>query len=146
MLTQKHRPNHLGIWGWLGGGRWGFERYLYILHRVTGLGVLAYFVLHIGVTSMRTLGPGVWARTMAQVEAPIFVLGEYLVFVAFGFHAVNGIRLVLLELGISVGKPFEPVYPYRTSVHHQRPLAIAAMLLAVVVAALGGVNLLSLHQ
>lgn len=146
MLTQKHRPNHLGIWGWLGGGRWGYERYLYTLHRVTGLGVLAYFVLHIGVTSMRALGPSMWARTMARVDAPVFVLGEYLVFAAFGFHAVNGIRLVLLELGISVGKPFEPVYPYRTSVHHQRPLAIAAMLLAVVVAALGGVNLLSLHR
>jgi len=95
---------------------------------------------------MRTLGPDMWAQTMARVEAPIFVLGEYLVFAAFGFHAVNGIRLVLLELGISVGKPIEPVYPYRTSVHHQRPLAIAAMLLAVVVAALGGLNLLSLHQ
>ena len=121
MLTQKHRPNHLGIWGWLGGGRWGYERYLYTLHRVTGLGVLAYFVLHIGVTSMRALGPSMWARTMARVDAPVFMLGEYLVFAAFGFHAVNGIRLVLLELGISVGKPFEPVYPYRTSVELPAP-------------------------
>jgi len=44
-------PNRLGVWGWLGGGRWGVERYLYTLHRVTGLGLLAYFVMHILLTS-----------------------------------------------------------------------------------------------
>ena len=47
MLEAKGHPNHLGIWGWLGGGSWGPERYLYTLHRVTGLGLLAYFLLHI---------------------------------------------------------------------------------------------------
>ena len=38
MVEYKGRTNRLGIWGWLGGGRWGWERYLYTLHRVTGLG------------------------------------------------------------------------------------------------------------
>ena len=33
-------PTASGFDGWLGGGRWGFERYLYTLHRVTGLGLL----------------------------------------------------------------------------------------------------------
>jgi len=42
--------------GWLGGGRWGFERYLYALHRLTGLALLAYFVMHIGITSSRAFG------------------------------------------------------------------------------------------
>jgi succinate dehydrogenase / fumarate reductase cytochrome b subunit len=140
MITTKHHPNRLGIWGWLGGGRWGFERYLYTLHRLTGLGLLAYFLMHIVLTTSRSLGPEAWARAMKTVEGPAFVLGEYLVFAAFALHALNGVRLVLLELGVGVGKPIEPVYPYRTSVHVQRPLAVGAMLLAAAVAIIGGLD------
>ena len=142
MLVTKGRPNRLGIAGWLGGGRWGFERYLYTLHRVTGLGLLAYFLMHIFVTTFRALGPQAWEGAMATVSGPLFKTGEYLVFLAFAFHAVNGIRLVLIELGISVGKPIEPIYPYRTSVDVQRPLAIGVMVVAAVIAVLGGVQFL----
>ena len=140
MITTTHYPNRLGIWGWLGGGRWGFERYLYTLHRLTGLAHLAYFLLHIVLTTSRTLWPDVWASAMKAVQGPVFVLGEYLVFAAFVLHGLNGLRLVLLELGVGVGKPIEPVYPYRTSVHVQRPLAVGVMLLAVVVVIIGGLD------
>ena len=140
MLQNKGRPNRLGIWGWLGGGRWGWERYLYTLHRVTGLGLLAYFLMHIIVTSARALGKQPWENAMASVSGPMFTLGEYLVFAAFAFHAVNGIRLGLVELGIAVGRPIEPVYPYRTSIDVQRPLAVGVMVVAAIVAVLGGLN------
>jgi succinate dehydrogenase / fumarate reductase, cytochrome b subunit len=140
MLQNKGRPNRLGIWGWLGGGRWGWERYLYTLHRVTGLGLLAYFLMHIIITSTRALGKQPWENAMASVSGPLFTLGEYLVFAAFAFHAVNGIRLGLVELGIAVGKPIEPVYPYRTSLDVQRPLAVGVMVVAALVAVLGGLN------
>jgi succinate dehydrogenase / fumarate reductase cytochrome b subunit len=140
MLDYKGRPNRLGIVGWLGGGRWGAERYLYTLHRVTGLGLLAYFLLHIFVTAARRFGQEAWQQSMARVTGPVFTLGEYLVFVAFAFHAINGIRLVLVELGFGVGKPIEPVYPYRTSVDVQRPLAVVVMLVAAVLVVLGGLD------
>jgi succinate dehydrogenase / fumarate reductase cytochrome b subunit len=142
MIDNKGRPNRLGIAGWLGGGRWGFERYLYTLHRLTGLGILLYFVLHIFVTSSRALGRESWEAAMGRVSGGIFVLGEYLVFAAFAFHALNGIRLALVELGIGIGRPIEPVYPYRTSVHAQRPLAIGVMILAGILAIVGGFGFL----
>jgi len=142
MIDTKGRPNRLGIAGWLGGGRWGFERYLYTLHRLTGLGILLYFVLHIFVTSSRALGRESWEAAMGSVSGGIFVLGEYLVFAAFAFHALNGIRLALVELGIGIGRPIEPVYPYRTSVHAQRPLAIGIMILAGILAVVGGFGFL----
>ena len=141
MSDSKHHPNRLGLWGWLGGGRWGMERYLYALHRVTGLGLLAYFLLHIVVTSSRALGADQWKTAMDTVTGPLFFLGEYLVFVAFAFHAANGIRLALLELGFAVGEPIEPIYPYRTSVHVQRPLALGALALAAVVVVIGTVSM-----
>ena len=65
MAGIKRHDNRLGLWGWLGGGRWGIERYVYTLHRVTGLGILFYFILHILVTSMRVFGQEAWEATMA---------------------------------------------------------------------------------
>jgi len=140
MLKSKGYPNRLGVWGWLGGARWGMDRYLYTLHRVTGLGILAYFLLHIVVTSSRAFGQAAWQQAMGAVTGPLFKIGEYLVFVAFAFHAINGIRLAIIELGFGVGKPIEPVYPYRTSLDVQRPLAIGVLLVAVVLVVMGTLN------
>ena len=142
MIENKGRPNRLGVTGWLGGGRWGFERYMYTLHRVTGLGLLLYFLLHIVVTSFRAGGEKWWQAAMGAVKGPVFTVGEYLVFAAFAFHAVNGIRLVLAELGFAIGAPIEPAYPYRTSVNEQRPLAVGVMVVAAALAVVGGIAFL----
>jgi succinate dehydrogenase / fumarate reductase cytochrome b subunit len=113
---------------------------------VTGLGLLVYFILHIVVTSARALGQESWESAMGLVTGGwVFHVGEFLVFVAFAFHALNGIRLALIELGIGVGKPIEPIYPYRTSLHVQRPLAVAAILLTVVLVVLGGLDFFVWH-
>jgi succinate dehydrogenase / fumarate reductase cytochrome b subunit len=145
MLDNQGHPNRLGVWGWLGGGRWGLERYLYTLHRLTGLGLLFYFLLHIVVTAARASGSEAWAASMGRVSGPLFVMGEFLVFAAFAFHGVNGVRLVLVELGWAIGKPIEPIYPYRTSVHEQRPLALGVMVLAGLLVLAGGLDFFILH-
>ncbi|MDA8238082.1 MAG: succinate dehydrogenase [Chloroflexi bacterium] len=144
-MASRAHPNRLGIRGWVGGGRWGFERYLYTLHRITGLGLLAYFLMHIFVTSTRVLGPASWKQAMDAVSGPLFAVGEYLVFAAFAFHAVNGVRLALIEHGFLIGPPIEPIYPYATSVGRQRPLAVAVMIVAGVIALWGGLDFLTLR-
>lgn len=144
MTNQKMAANRLGIMGWAFGGRWGIERYLYTLHRVTGVGLLFYFLIHIFVTSSRLFGKDAWESAMRIVSNPLFHFGELLVYVAFCFHALNGIRLVLIELGFAVGKPEEPVYPYRSSLNTQRPLMIIVMLAAGVCILLGGIDILML--
>ncbi|MFQ5809831.1 MAG: succinate dehydrogenase, cytochrome b556 subunit [Armatimonadota bacterium] len=128
----------LGIRGWAIGGRWGIERYVYTLHRITGLGILAYFLMHIIVTSSIALGPDAWEAWMARFAPLPFKIGEFLVFAAFAFHGINGIRLVMVELGFAVGPPEAPVYPYRTSLNTQRPLLVVVMLIAGVIIATGG--------
>jgi succinate dehydrogenase / fumarate reductase cytochrome b subunit len=146
MLKARSRPNRLGLWGWLGGGRWGGERYLYTLHRVTGLGLLLYLLMHVVLTSARALGQASWDEAMGMVTGSwVFTVGEYLVFVAFAFHALNGVRLALVELGFAVGRPIEPVYPYRTSLDVQRPLAVGAMLLTAILVVVGGLDFLLWH-
>ena len=146
MLQNKGRPNRLGVWGWLGGGRWGWERYLYTLHRLTGLGLLAYFLMHIIVTSTRALGRQPWENAMASVTGPFFTLGEYLVFAAFAYHAANGLRLVVVELGWGVGQPIEPIYPYKTSVDGQKPWALVAMAAAAILLVWGAVDFFVIHN
>ncbi len=145
-MTQfKRHDNRLGVWGWLGGGRWGAERYAYVLHRLTGLGILMYFLMHVVVTSLRATGVYLWVEG-GVLHQPIFKFGEFLVFAAFAYHACNGIRLILVELGFAVGRPIEPVYPYKTSLDVQRPLLVVMMILTVVFLAGGGYSFLGLAK
>jgi succinate dehydrogenase / fumarate reductase cytochrome b subunit len=145
MLKIVGRANRLGVRGWAVGGRWGLERYLYTLHRVSGLALLTYFLLHVVVTSSRALGREAWEAAMRAVSSPVFAFGEYLVFLAFVFHALNGVRLVLVELFGGVGSAEEPVYPYRTSVDFQRPLALGILALTGLLAALGAYDFMVGH-
>lgn len=138
MAKVKRYPNRLGLKGWVVGGRWGWERYLYTLHRVSGLSLLLYFLMHILLTSTRSFSQEAWEAAMGRVSGPFFVVGEFLVFAAFAFHALNGLRLVLIELGWLTGKAEEPIYPYRSSLNVQRPFMVVMMILAAVLVVMGG--------
>ena len=144
MSEPKKYPNRLGLKGWAIGGRWGFERYLYTLHRITGLALLFYFVLHILVTSTRINSQQLWEDVMAFLTQPGVNIGEFLIFLAFGYHACNGIRLVAIELFGAVGKPIEPIYPYKTSLNHQRPLMIVMIIIMIIFIAAGTYDFLTL--
>ena len=137
---QKRLKNNLGLLGWLSGGRYGAERYAYSLHRLSGLGILAYFLMHIFVTGSRVNGRAQWDQTMGFFGSPFFKVGEFMVYLAFAYHAVNGIRLVLVELGYMVGRPGLPSYPYHYSTLRQRPLLVAVMVLAAVLMIIGGAD------
>jgi succinate dehydrogenase / fumarate reductase cytochrome b subunit len=137
---QNRLKNNLGLLGWLSGGRYGAERNAYALHRLSGLGILAYFLMHIFVTGSRVGGPGSWESWMAFFSRPIFKIGEFLVFLAFAYHAVNGIRLILVEFGYLLGKPGLPSYPYNYSTLRQRPFFVVVMVLAAVLMIIGGAD------
>jgi succinate dehydrogenase / fumarate reductase, cytochrome b subunit len=137
---QTRRKNRLGLMGWLAGGRYGMERYAYALHRLSGLGILAYFLLHIYVTGSRMGGPAQWESQMAVFDSPIFKMGEFMVFLGFVYHAVNGIRLVLAELGFTIGKAGRPIYPYVYSTMRQRPLFVTLMIVTAVLMIIGGAD------
>ena len=134
-------PNRLGIKGWMYAGKYSFERYLYLGHRLSGLGLIAYMVLHIIETANRIRGEEAWAELMALFASPPFKVIEYLLFVMAVFHAMNGLRLMLIEFGFFLGKPKDPVYPYQTSVLRHRPLTYIIMAIALVIMILGSSSL-----
>ncbi len=139
---MKKHTARLGTLGWLSSGKRGMEGYLYILHRLTGLVLLAFLSLHVLVTSSRLFGEQAWEWAMEMTQAPFVKPLEYAVFAAFVFHAFNGLRLIAIEMGLVTGRPEEPVFPYKGSISKQRPLTIAMMVLTGVLIAVGGFEIL----
>lgn len=129
-IELKSKKNRLGIRGWIYAGKYGIERYAYILHRITGLALILYLILHIFVTGKRIEGTDAWKSTMGLLHNPLFKFFEFLLLVAFIFHAINGFRLILIEFGFFIGKPAPPKYPYISSIHKQRPLFYILMIFA----------------
>ena len=135
MKQIQPRQNYLGTSGWVWAGKYKLERYLYLLHRITGLGILLFLLLHLCMTTIfRIQGQDVWEATIAILHNPWFKIGEYLVCVAFVYHALNGLRLILQELGFLMGRPTPPVYPYQDSLRKKRPWTIAIVAVIVILA------------
>jgi len=125
------KNNRQGIIGWIYGGKYNIERYLYTLHRITGLGLVLYMFLHFFVTALR-INKTKWEWIMGIFDSPFFHFMEWVVFAAAIFHGLNGLRLILSEFGIIMGKPGRPVYPYKSVFHKQRIFTIIIMIIAFI--------------
>ncbi len=104
--------NKEGIKGMANPSRYGIERVAYWLMRLSGLGLLAYFVAHIYETSNILRGTAGWDEVIAITQT---TEGHVILALVIGmsvFHTVNGIRVMLGHGGVGVGKPGRPDYPY----------------------------------
>ncbi len=136
MKQAQPRQNYLGPAGWVWAGKYKLERYLYLLHRVTGLGLILFVLVHLIMTTVfRIQGQDIWEATMALLHNPWFKIGEYLVVVAFSLHALNGLRLIIQELGFALGKPTPPIYPYQDALRKKRPGTIVMVAVIIILAA-----------
>ncbi len=128
MKLVQPRQNYLGLGGWVWAGKYKLERYLYFLHRIAGLIILFYGIIYlIMVNISRIQGQDIWVATIAIVHQPWFRI----VIFALVYHVLNGLRLVLQELGFTLGQPAPPIYPYQDSLRQKRSWTIA--MVAVVV-------------
>ena len=109
---SKTDENKEGIKGMANPGRYGIERVAYWLMRLTGLGLLAYFVAHIYETSNILQGKAGWEEFLQITQTTEGHLILTLVIGMCVFHTVNGIRVMLGHGGVGVGKPGRPDYPY----------------------------------
>ena len=108
----KVDENKEGIKGMANPTRYGIERFAYLLMRLTGLGLLGYFVAHIYETSNILRGKVGWEEFLEITQTPE---GHIILAIVIGmcvFHTVNGIRVMLGHGGVGVGKPARPDYPY----------------------------------
>ncbi|MBP2017962.1 succinate dehydrogenase / fumarate reductase cytochrome b subunit [Symbiobacterium terraclitae] len=70
------------------------------LHRISGVAIVFFLLMHIWeITSVVRGGAEGFTQKMAGMAGRIWVIGEWLLFLALVFHGINGVRLVLLDLG-----------------------------------------------
>jgi succinate dehydrogenase cytochrome b subunit len=140
----ERSKNRKGVAGWLNPYHYNLERWAYVLHRVTGVGILLYVVGHLGDTSFFVGGPtgsgpseASWAFISGIVENSFGHLVLVLVALIVFFHGANGVRLILAEFGLVFKRPSPIEYPYRAK--SQRPIQRYMFWFAVFVAGVAGI-------
>jgi succinate dehydrogenase / fumarate reductase cytochrome b subunit len=67
------------------------------LHRVSGLGVLLFLLLHIVDIFLVNYGPDVFNELLFLYRHPVFRIGEIVLVLGLYYHAVNGVRIILID-------------------------------------------------
>jgi len=88
--------------GWLDPRGRGHGGRALALHRVTGLVIVFYLYLHLGVLSMLLIGSSAWSSFLSVVTAKSFLAFEVVLIAAVLFHGLNGIRVAFVGSGIAV--------------------------------------------
>ena len=78
-----------GMWAWVG-------------HRITGLVLVAYVFMHLSFLSTASVGSGDFNSLMEVTSQPLFVAMDFVLIVVVIYHAMNGARVVMFDLGLGV--------------------------------------------
>lgn len=74
----------------------------FLLHRITGLGLVFYLFLHIWVISSSLGGPKSFDRMLAFFQTPFFIILDLVLLAAILYHGFNGVRIILFDFGVGV--------------------------------------------
>lgn len=98
-----------GMWSW-------------VLHRITGVAIFFFLLVHILDTALVRVSPEAYNAVIGTYKTPIMGLGEAALVAAIGFHALNGIRVILIDF-------------WSWGTRHQRTLFWAVIVLWIVLLA-----------
>ena len=77
--------------------RGGVGQWSWLLHRLTGIGVLLFLIIHILDTALIMLGREWYNKMIAIYRMPLFGLMEIGLFAAVLYHSLNGLRIVMID-------------------------------------------------
>ena len=136
MPQDEHKE---GVGGMINPTRYGIERVAYLLMRLSGLGLLAYFVAHIYETSNILRGQVGWNEFLELTQTTEGHIFLAIVIAMCVFHTVNGIRVMLGHGGVGVGKSARPDYPYDpASQNYRHKIGIYSSIVLAAVATMYG--------
>ena len=90
----------------VGAGNWkGLGMWAWLLFRVAGIVLVLYLFAHIGVISTARLsGHSTLNSAFDMFDHPLFVLLDLLLVWAVLFHALNGVRILLMDFGLGISR------------------------------------------
>ena len=94
-----------GMWSWL-------------FHRVSGLAILLFLLIHIVDISLLSFGPAVYNKSILLFDQWEVRLLSLSLIAAILYHAFNGIRIMLIDF-------------WRKAVKYQKVLFVIAMVLTI---------------
>lgn len=137
--SNSSAAHRAGVGGMMNPRRYGIERVAYWLMRLSGLGLLAYFIGHIYETSSILQGKVGWDEFLAMTQT---TEGHILLAIVIGmcvFHTVNGIRVMMGHGGLGVGRATRPDYPYEpASQNYRHKIGIYSAIVLAAVAMMYG--------
>ena len=95
-----------GMWSWL-------------LHRITGLGILLFLLIHIVDISLLNFGPNVYNEGISLFGTIIVRLISLALIGAVLYHAFNGVRIILIDF-------------WPRGARYQRAMFVAVIVLTIV--------------
>lgn len=69
----------------------------YYLHRISGVGVFIFLMLHIVDTFLVAFGPDVYNAVMGLYHNPVARVMETILVAGVLYHALNGVRIILFD-------------------------------------------------
>lgn len=92
-LAASATPRKMG--GTLYRGREGM--WSWVLHRITGVAIFFFLLVHVLDTALVRLSPEAYNAVIGAYKTPIMGIGEVALVGAIGFHALNGLRIILVD-------------------------------------------------
>jgi succinate dehydrogenase / fumarate reductase cytochrome b subunit len=86
-LTVLESVRYRGLWG-----QWSW-----LAHRISGLAILSFLVIHVWDTANAHFLPGLYQWSIEFFKYPLIAIGEIALMAAVLYHAFNGIRITLLD-------------------------------------------------
>ena len=89
-------------------GRWFDVRrrklgmWAYALNRITGIGLVVYLYLHLGVLSLLALGQSSWDSFVSLARSPYYLALDVLLLAGILIHGLNGLRVALTGFDVGV--------------------------------------------
>lgn len=109
--------------------KWHTGSVAWILHRLSGVALTLYLVLHIWVIHHVGKGPEEFNMIMAKVQTPFFKLLEIGLLGTVLYHSFNGFRILLFDLGVGI--------------RQQKQIFWGSVVAGLMCMAYGGLNILS---
>lgn len=96
LADQTPKPSKNRIAGTLYRGNEGM--WSWVLHRITGIAIYFFLLVHILDTAVIRVSPEVYNGVIGAYQTPIMGLGEIVLVGAVVLHAFNGLRVILVDM------------------------------------------------